>query len=40
MRYPGIKIHETRDEAVNAAFKAYPHLTYEEAEEITMAFGF
>jgi hypothetical protein len=25
---------------VNAALTAYPHLTYEEAEKITMAFGF
>jgi hypothetical protein len=39
LRMPRAKI-ETRDEAVNAALKAYPHLTYEEAEEITMAFGF
>ena len=30
----------SHDEAVNAALKAYPDLTYEEAEEITMAFGF
>jgi hypothetical protein len=35
---PRAKI-ETRDEAVNAALKVYPHLTYEEAEEITKAFG-
>jgi hypothetical protein len=39
LRVPRAKI-ETHDEAVNAALKAYPHLTYEEAEEITMAFGF
>ena len=39
LRMPRAKI-ETRDEAVNAALKAYPDLTYEEAEEITMAFGF
>ena len=38
LRMPRAKI-ETRDE-VNAALKAYPDLTYEEAEEITMAFGF
>ena len=30
----------SHDEAVNAALTAYPHLTYEEAEKITMAFGF
>ena len=36
---PRAKI-ETHDEAVNAALRAYPHLTYEEAEEITTAFGF
>jgi hypothetical protein len=39
LRVPGAKI-ETHDEAVNAALKAYRHLTYEEAEEITRAFGF
>ena len=39
LRVPGGKI-ETHDEAVNAALKAYRHLTYEEAEEITRAFGF
>ena len=39
LRMPRAKI-ETRGEAVNAALKAYPDLTYEEAEEITMAFGF
>ena len=38
LRMPRAKI-ETRDEAVNAALKAYPHLTYEEAEEIAKAFG-
>ena len=30
----------SHDEAVNAALTAYPHLTYEEADKITMAFGF
>jgi len=39
LRVPGAKI-ETHDEAVNAALKAYRHLTYEQAEEITRAFGF
>ena len=39
LRVPEAKI-ETHDEAVNAALKAYRHLTYEEAEEITRAFGF
>ena len=39
LRVPGAKI-ETHDEAVNAALKAYRHLTSEEAEEITRAFGF
>ena len=39
LRMPRAKI-ETRDEAVNAALRAYPHLTYEEAEKITTAFGF
>ena len=39
LRMPRAKI-ETHDEAVNAALRAYPHLTYEEAEEITTAFGF
>ena len=39
LRVPGAKI-ETHDEAVNAALRAYRHLTYEEAEEITRAFGF
>ena len=38
LRMPRAKI-ETHDEAVNAALRAYPHLTY-EAEEITTAFGF
>jgi hypothetical protein len=38
LRVPGAKI-ETHDEAVNAALKAYRHLTYGEAEEITRAFG-
>jgi hypothetical protein len=39
LRVPGAKI-ETHDEAVNATLKAYRHLTYEEAEKITTAFGF
>jgi hypothetical protein len=39
LRVPGAKI-ETHDEAVNAALKAYRHLTYEEAEEITRTFSF
>jgi len=39
LRVPDAKI-ETHDEAVNAALKAYRHLTHEEAEEITRAFGF
>src|SRR5262252_7465615 len=39
LRMPRAKI-ETRGEAVNAALSAYPHLTYEEAEKITTAFGF
>jgi hypothetical protein len=39
LRVPGAKI-ETHDEAVNAALRAYRHLTYEQAEEITRAFGF
>src|SRR6516165_390628 len=39
LRVPEAKI-ETHDEAVNAALKVYRHLTHEEAEEITRAFGF
>ena len=39
LRVSRVKI-ESHDEAVNAALTAYPHLTYEEAEKITMAFGF
>ena len=39
LRVSRVKI-ESHDEAVNAALNAYPHLTYEEAEKITMAFGF
>jgi hypothetical protein len=39
LRVPDAKI-ETHDEAVKAALKAYRHLTHEEAEEITRAFGF
>ena len=39
LRVSRVKI-EGHDEAVNAALNAYPHLTYEEAEKITTAFGF
>ena len=39
LRVSRVKI-ESHDEAVNAALNAYPHLTHEEAEEITRAFGF
>jgi hypothetical protein len=39
LRVSRVKI-ESHDEAVNAALNAYPHLTYEEAEKITTAFGF
>ena len=39
LRVSRVKI-ESHDEAVNGALNAYPHLTYEEAEKITTAFGF
>jgi hypothetical protein len=39
LRASRVKI-ESHDEAVNAALNAYPHLTYEEADKITTAFGF